>query len=85
MLKIIIIFFLLFLLSLYIFINLGNFVDNTQKPIKSDIIVSLGGEAGCHLQEALKLRQFKSITQFHLNQAANFLATSVKNTSYGVL
>ncbi len=55
MLKIIIIFFLLFLLSLYIFINLGNFVDNTQKPIKSDIIVSLGGEAGCRLQEALKL------------------------------
>lgn len=31
------------------------------------------------------LRQFKSQVQFHLNQAANFLVTSVKNTSYGVL
>ena len=36
--------------------NLGNFVDVTQKPVQADIIVSLGGDySGCRLKKALKL------------------------------
>jgi len=38
------------------FFNLGRFVDITQPPIQSDIIVSLGGDAsGCRIQKALSL------------------------------
>jgi len=42
--------------GLYIFLNLGNFVDVSKKPVQSDIIVALGGDySGCRLKEALKL------------------------------
>ena len=50
--------FLLFfiLLGLYIFINLGKFVDVSSKPIKSEIIVSLGGDpSGYRLKKALEI------------------------------
>ncbi len=52
----ILIFILLFFLSLALFMNLGRFVDVTQKPVKADIIVSLGGNYyGCRIKEALSL------------------------------
>ena len=39
-----------------IFINLGKFVDISQKPFKADIIVSLGGDyMGCRMKTALSL------------------------------
>lgn len=42
--------------GLYIFLNLGNFVDVSKKPVCSDVIVALGGDySGCRLKEALKL------------------------------
>ena len=42
--------------GLYIFLNLGKFVDVSKKPVQSDIIVALGGDfSGCRLKEALKL------------------------------
>ena len=50
--------FLLFfiLLGLYIFINLGKFVDVSSEPVQSDIIVALGGDfSGCRLKKALEL------------------------------
>ena len=38
--------------------NLGRFVDITEKPIESDIIVSLGGDySGCRLKTAITLYQ----------------------------
>lgn len=44
------------LLCVFIFINLGKFVDVTVKPVQSDIIVSLGGdERGSRIQTALSL------------------------------
>ncbi len=55
MLKIIIVFFLLFLLGLYLFINLGRFVDVTQQPVKADIIVSFGGDSGSRIKRSLQL------------------------------
>jgi len=53
----IIIFIIFFLLALvYIFLNLGNFIDVTSKPKKADIIVSLGGDySGCRLKKAVEL------------------------------
>lgn len=51
-----IIFALFCIIILIIFFNLGRFVDITQPPVKSDIIVSLGGdESGCRIQKALNL------------------------------
>ncbi len=50
------IFFLLFfLLGLTIFLNLGRFIDVTQKPVPADIIVSLGGDSGGRIKTALSL------------------------------
>lgn len=44
------------LMAVIIFFNLGRFVDITQPPVKSDIIVSLGGdESGCRIAKALSL------------------------------
>ena len=34
---------LFFLFLIYSFLNLGNFLDITQKPTKTDLIVCLGG------------------------------------------
>jgi hypothetical protein len=52
--KIFLLFF--FILFFIIFINLGNFVDITQKPIKADIIVSLGGgSSNFRIKKALEL------------------------------
>lgn len=46
----------LIIIGFYVFFNLGNFVDVTQKPAKADIIVSLGGDySGCRLKRALAL------------------------------
>lgn len=48
--------FFFILLGLYIFINLGKFVDVSSIPVESDIIVSLGGDpSGCRLKKALKI------------------------------
>lgn len=55
MLKIIIVFFLLFLLGLYLFINLGRFADVTQQPVKADFIVSFGGDSGSRIKKSLQL------------------------------
>ncbi len=52
--KLLIIFFVI-LLFIYIFVNLGKFLDITQKAVKSDVIVSLGGPSGIRLQKALVL------------------------------
>ncbi len=49
---------LILFFSTIIFINLGKFVDVTKKPVKSDIIVSLGGDTGgSRIKTALKLYQ----------------------------
>ncbi len=48
-------FFLLLLISLFVFLNLGKFLDITKKPQKADIIVSLGGASGCRMKTALDL------------------------------
>lgn len=52
----------LFLISLILILslvfgikNLGTFLDVTQKPIQSDIIVSLGGDNGNRIKKALEL------------------------------
>lgn len=55
MLKITIVLFLLFLLGLYFFINLGRFSDVTQEPVKADLIVSFGGDSGSRIRKALQL------------------------------
>jgi len=57
MYKMLIAFLLFFiLLGLYIFINLGKFVDVSSKPVQSDMIVALGGDfSGCRLKKALEL------------------------------
>ncbi len=48
-------FFLVLFIAL--FLNLGHFIDASQKPIKSDIIVSLGGGDGCRIKKTLSLYQ----------------------------
>jgi len=49
---------LLLLILVYIFLNLGRFVDITTEPKKADIIVSLGGDfSACRLKKALTLYQ----------------------------
>jgi len=53
--KKVILFLILSLFSLLVFMNLGNFIDVTQKPVQADIIVSLGGGSGCRIQTALSL------------------------------
>lgn len=54
--KILILLFLLIVSTIIIFINLGRFVDISQKPDKADIIVSLGGGlSGCRLKTTLLL------------------------------
>ncbi len=47
-----------FLLVLLVgFFTLGYFIDASQKSVKSDLIVSLGGGYGCRIKEALRLYQ----------------------------
>jgi hypothetical protein len=54
--KILSLFILVCLIAVIVFLNLGRFVDITEPPLKSDIIVSLGGdEEGCRLKKALNL------------------------------
>ncbi len=49
-------FFLLFTIIVYLFLNLGNFMDVTKKAQKSDIIVSLGGDHyGSRIKKATSL------------------------------
>ncbi len=55
--KKLLLFFFLILFSVTIFINLGRFVDVTQKPVNADIIVSLGGGLG-------DLRQKKTLNLY---------------------
>ncbi len=55
MLKITIVLFLLFLLGLYLFMNLGRFTDVTEQPVKADIIVSFGGDSGSRIKRSLQL------------------------------
>ncbi len=44
------------LIGLYAFLNLGKFVDVSSEPVKSDIVVALGGDfSGCRLKKALEL------------------------------
>jgi len=47
--------FLFFIIFIYLFTQLGNFIDISQNPTQADIIVSLGGDRGCRLKETLKL------------------------------
>lgn len=43
-------------ISVYLFLNLGNFMDVTKMPQKADIIVSLGGDQrGYRIKKALSL------------------------------
>lgn len=53
--KKVILFLILSLFSLLVFLNLGRFIDVTQKPVQADIIVSLGGDSGCRIKTALSL------------------------------
>jgi len=47
---------LITILVIYLFLNLGNFMDVTEKPRKADIIVSLGGGmSGDRLKKAISL------------------------------
>lgn len=48
-------FFSIIILIFLLFINLGNFLDVTEKPIKSDIIVCLGGGYGGRISKAIDL------------------------------
>ena len=45
------------IVGFYVFLNLGNFLDVTKKPIESDIIVALGGDdySGCRLKKAVSM------------------------------
>ena len=49
--------FLFFIIVIvYIFLNLGNFIDVTEEPKQADIIVSLGGDySGCRLKKAVSI------------------------------
>lgn len=42
---------------LILYFNLGKFVDISATPIKSDIIVSLGGDEGCRIRKSVQLYQ----------------------------
>ena len=58
--KIKIIFLFLFLVIFFIglaIVNLGKFLDITEKPSSSDIIVCLSGSAGYRIKKALSLYQ----------------------------
>ena len=57
MYKMLVAFLLFFILvGVYVFLNLGKFVDVSSEPVQSDIIVSLGGDpSGCRLKKALEL------------------------------
>ena len=44
------------IIIVYLFLNLGNFMDVTEKPQQADIIVSLGGDDyGCRVKKAVSL------------------------------
>lgn len=46
-------FFILFIIfSIFVFFNLGNFLDATEKPSQSDLLVCLGG--GDHMNRTRK-------------------------------
>lgn len=45
----------LFILAFIIYYNLGRFLDVTQTPVKSDIIVCLGGGDGARIKKAIDL------------------------------
>ncbi len=53
--KKVILFLILALFSLFVFLNLGRFIDVTEEPVQADIIVSLGGDSGCRIKTALSL------------------------------
>ncbi|TLP36824.1 YdcF family protein [Arcobacter arenosus] len=42
---------------LFSFLNLGNFLDATKKPIKADLIVSLGGNGISRLKTSIELQK----------------------------
>ncbi len=56
MYKVFFVFIFIVIIGIYLFLNLGKFIDVSKEPVKSDIIVSLGGDySGCRIREALHL------------------------------
>lgn len=55
MMKIMLIILMLFALGLLFFLNLGNFLDTTEEPIKSDIIICFGGGENERIAKAIEL------------------------------
>jgi len=54
MIKSIVVIIICLFICLLVFMNLGRFVDVTEEPSQSDIIVSLGGDySGCRLKTAI--------------------------------
>lgn len=51
------IFIIFCIIIVYLFLNLGNFMDITGRPKQADIIVALGGDhnSGCRLKKAVSL------------------------------
>ncbi len=55
MMKLILILLILFVFCLLFFLNLGNFLDTTREPIKSDIIICFGGGKDERIEKAVEL------------------------------
>lgn len=49
-----------FILAILLFINLGNILDFTKKPIQSDVIVVLGGGKDSRIRKGLELYKEKN-------------------------
>ena len=67
---------LISILGIYLFLNLGNFIDVTREPKKADIIVALGGgESGERLKKAI------SLYKKGLSKSKIFIYTGTDNTN----
>ncbi len=55
MMKLMLVLLILFIFLLFFFLNLGNFLDTTREPIKSDVIVCLGGGEDERIEKAIEL------------------------------
>jgi len=77
-------FFLFFSITLvYIFLNLGNFIDVTEDPKPADIIVSLGGDySGCRLKKAVSIyKNGISKSGIFIYTGTDVLESSLKDVS----
>ena len=87
MVKFLVVLVLFVVTGVILFVNLGRFIDVTKVPQKADIIVSLGGDSGCRLQQALALYQAGYATSQKLlytgdDRISKRLDTSLSKTQY---